>query len=115
MTAPQLRPRRAKADTYPDNCISEDDTPHGYWWMTSRVPKSRLAICVGFQLADAEARRTGRTYFVASTALPSPAVYVFACDHPDARNAAITIMVEQTPPASASADPAFAAPPGIDP
>jgi hypothetical protein len=24
-------------------------------------------------------------------------VYVFACDHPDARNAAITIMVEQTP------------------
>jgi len=42
-------------------------------------------------------RRTGKTYFVASTALPSPAVYVFACDHPDARNAAITIMVEQTP------------------
>jgi hypothetical protein len=34
---------------------------------------------------------------VASTPQPSLAVYVFACDHPDARNPAINIMVEQTP------------------
>jgi hypothetical protein len=52
---------------------------------------------VAFQLADAEARKTGKTYLVASTPLPSPAVYVFACNHPDARNPRINIMVEQTP------------------
>jgi hypothetical protein len=34
---------------------------------------------------------------VASTPQPSLAIYVFACDYPDARNPAINIMVEQTP------------------
>ena len=102
MTAPQLRPRRAQLDTYPDDCITEGDTPHGYWWRY-RHPHNQpdveieTAICVAFQLADAEARESGKTYLVASTPQPSLAVYVFACDHPDARNPAINIMVEQTP------------------
>jgi hypothetical protein len=101
MNAPQLRARCDKADTYPDNCITEGDTPHGYWWRY-RHPRGQpaveieTAICVAFQIADAEARKTGKTYLVASTQKP-PAVYVFACDHPHARKAAITIMVEQTP------------------
>jgi hypothetical protein len=101
MSAPQLRPRRDKADTYPDNCIAEGDTPLGYWWRY-RHPKDEpgteieTAICVAFKIADAEAPKTGKTYLVASTQKP-PALYVFACDHPDVRNAAITIMVEQTP------------------
>ena len=50
-----------------------------------------------FQIADAEARKSGKTYLVASSPHPSPAVYVSACDHPDARNPGINIVVEQTP------------------
>lgn len=34
---------------------------------------------------------------VARAATGSDAIYVFACDHPDARNAAINVMVEFTP------------------
>ena len=101
MNEPQLRPRVDKLDIYPDNCITEGDTPHGYWWRY-RHPKDQpgveieTAICVAFQLADAEARKTGKTYLVASTQKP-PAVYVFACDHPDARDTTINVMFEFTP------------------
>ena len=91
-----------KPDTYPDNCITERNTPQGYWWRYQHPrdqPKVEIetAICVAFQLADAKARQSGKTYLVASTPQPSPAVYVFACDHPDARNPGINIMFEQTP------------------
>jgi hypothetical protein len=104
MSAAQVRPRREKVDTYPDNCITEGDTPHGYWWR-NRHPKDQpgvamtmtTALCVAFEIADAEARKTGKTYLVASTPQPALALYVFACDHPDARNPAINIMVERTP------------------
>jgi hypothetical protein len=87
---------------YADNCIAERHTPHGYWWRYQHPrdqPSAEIesAICIAFQLADAEARKTGKTHLVASTPQPSPAVYVFACDHPDARNAAINIMFDQTP------------------
>ncbi len=54
-------------------------------------------IHVAKVVADAEARNSGKTYLVGSTPQPDPALYVFACDHPDARNAAITIMVDCPP------------------
>jgi hypothetical protein len=88
--------------TYPDNCITEHRTAQGYWWRYQHPrdqPNAEIdaAICVAFQLADAEARKSGKTYLVASTPQPCPTVYVFACDHPDAHNADINIMFEQTP------------------
>ena len=61
-----------KPDTYPDNCITERKTPQGYWWRYQHPrdqPKIEIetAICVAFQLADAKARQSGKTYLVAST------------------------------------------------
>jgi hypothetical protein len=41
--------------------------------------------------------RPARPNLVACAACGADAIYVFACDHPDAHNAAINIMVEQNP------------------
>ena len=87
---------------YPDDCITEHRTAQGYWWRY-RHPRNQpnaeieTAICVAFQLADAEARKSGKTYLVASSPQPAPAVYVFACDHPDRSRAAVSVMFEFTP------------------
>jgi hypothetical protein len=76
-----------------------------YVW--PRAPLLRCqALCVAFQIVNAEARKTGKTYLVVSTPRP-PAVYVFACDHPDARNPAINIMIEPTQPGERIRRPAI--------
>jgi len=49
-------------------------------------------------VADAEARKSGKTYVVGSVAFPESTLYVFAADHPDARNAAINIIADCPPP-----------------
>ena len=84
------------------DCITESRTAHGYWWRythSNNEPDETLdmAIRVAAEVAADEARKTGRTYVVASMPRPSPAVYVFACDHPDAANVGISIMYELTP------------------
>jgi hypothetical protein len=48
-------------------------------------------------VASKEARTSGKTYVVASALQPSPAVSVFACDHPYAGNAGINIMYQFLP------------------
>ena len=83
-------------------CITERETPFGYWWRYTHSqdePDDTLtaAIMVAGQVAAEEARKRGKTYLVASTPQPKAAVYVFACDHPDARDAAINVMFEFTP------------------
>ena len=82
--------------------ITERETPHGYWWRYSHSddePADTLtaAIMVAGDVAAMEARRRGKTYLVARAACGADAIYVFACDHPDARNAAINVMFEFTP------------------
>jgi hypothetical protein len=52
---------------------------------------------VAGDIAATEARRSGKTYVVARAARGVDAVYVFACDHPDASSAGIDIMFEFTP------------------
>ena len=56
-----------------------------------------MDIRVAGEVAANEARKSGKTYVVASTPKPSPAVFVFACDHPDVRNVGMSIMYELTP------------------
>jgi len=51
-------------------------------------------IHIAKAVADAEARNSGKTYVVGSVPFPESALYVFAADHPDARNAAINIMFD---------------------
>jgi hypothetical protein len=85
-----------------NRCITERETPHGYWWRyahSADEPDDTLtaAIMIAGEVAATEARRRGKTYVVARAATGSDAIYVFACDHPDARNAAINVMVEFTP------------------
>ena len=82
--------------------ITEIDTDFGYWWCYEAAPHHpheaiTAMIHIAKVVADAEARNSGKTYLVASTPQPMAAVYVFACDHPDARDAAITVMLEFTP------------------
>ena len=83
-------------------CITERETPHGYWWRYAHSegePDDTLkaAIRVAGEVAATEARKRGKTYCVASTPQPTAAVYVFASDHPDAGDPAINVMLEFTP------------------
>jgi hypothetical protein len=83
-------------------CISERDTPHGYWWRYTHAKDEpddtlKAATMIALSVARDQARKDGRTYLVASTPLPMAAVYIFASGHPDARDAAITVMCECTP------------------
>jgi hypothetical protein len=83
-------------------CISERETPHGYWWRyrhADNEPEDTLlaAIRIAGEVAATEARKRGKTYYVARAASGEDAVYVFACDHPDASEAAVNVMFEFTP------------------
>jgi hypothetical protein len=52
---------------------------------------------IACDIASGEARARNKTYIVASSSWPGRAVYVFACDHPDARSITINAMFEFTP------------------
>ena len=114
MSAPS-KPRKhalAAIDTMSsdDACITERETPHGYWWRYRHAagePQDTLtaAIMVAGEVAATEARRRGKTYLVASAPELRPEVYVFACDHPDAGKAGINIMFEFTPAGGRSRHP----------
>jgi hypothetical protein len=80
------------------DCITERETPHGYWWRYAHSddePQDTLtaAITIAGDVAATEARRRGKTYYVARAAYGADAIYVFACDHPDARNAGINVRI----------------------
>jgi hypothetical protein len=84
------------------HCITERQTAHGDWWRHRHSydePDDTLtaAIVIAAEVAADEARKSGKTNVVASTPEPSAAVYVFACDHPDASQADISIMYQPTP------------------
>ena len=86
----------------PSDCVTERETPHGYWWRyqhSAGEPEVTLttAIMVAGDVAATEARVRGKTYCVARAATRPDAIYVFACDHPDARDASINVMFEFTP------------------
>jgi hypothetical protein len=85
--------------------ITEADTEFGYWWRYQPAPDHpseaiTLLIHIAKVIADAEAHNTGKTYLVGRAAYALDAIYAFASDHPDARNAAINIMYD-CPPAGA--------------
>jgi len=84
------------------NCITERRSADGYYWRYTHSPGEpqdtlTAAIMMAVEVAAEEARNAGKTYVVASTPRPSPAVYIFASDHPDRSNAAINVMYELTP------------------
>jgi hypothetical protein len=88
--------------TGPLPCITEGQTEHGYWWRyapSQDEPGENLvtALRMAADVASKEARNSGKTYVVASALQPSPAVHVFACDHPDAGKADINIMFQFSP------------------
>ena len=83
-------------------CITARETPHGYWWRyqhSEDEPQVTLtaAIMVADEVAATEARKRGKTYYVARAAAEADAIYVFACDHPDGRAASVNVMFEFTP------------------
>jgi hypothetical protein len=61
------------------------------------------ALMIAGEVAAEEARKRGKTYLVASAPPPSPAIYGFACDHPDAGESPPTRCSHSRPPASPSA------------
>jgi hypothetical protein len=98
------RPRSDSPGIEPD-CITECHTAHGYWWRfthSNDEPQATLtaAIMIAGDVAATEARKSGKTYLVASAKLPSPAIYVFAGNHPDAANAGMKVMFEFSPSGS---------------
>jgi hypothetical protein len=87
----------------PADCITELQTPFGYWWRYSpsspNEPDTTLvaAIRVAATVAEHEARKSGKTFLVTTGAARWPDVYVFALDHPDARRLDLTVMYQLTP------------------
>jgi hypothetical protein len=84
-----------------NNCITERQTPYGYWWRylhSKGEPEDTLtaATALASSVAADHARKTGQRYLVAVSVEPR-AVYIFACDHPDARNPGIHAALEITP------------------
>ncbi len=82
--------------------ITESRTAFGYWWRYKHSRHELLetldwAINIASIIACAEACKSGKTFVVASTRQPSPAVFVFACDHPDASKLSSSIVFELTP------------------
>lgn len=55
------------------------------------------AIMIAANVARAEPAQYRKNLLVASTPQPMAAIYVFACDHPNAGDAAINMMFEFTP------------------
>ena len=83
-------------------CITERETPHGYWGRYTHSQDEpddtlKAATMIAVNVARNEARKRGKNYCVASTPLPTAAVYIFASDHPDAADPAINVMLELTP------------------
>lgn len=84
------------------DCITERQTEHGYWWRYQHSDDEArdtllAAIAVACEVAATEARKSGKTYVVARAACGVDAIYVFACDHPDASSADVNIVFEFTP------------------
>ena len=83
-------------------CITARETPHGFWWRYRHAddePEDTLlgAIMIAGEVAATEARKRGKTYYVACAASGADTIYVFACDHPGAREASVNVMFEFTP------------------
>lgn len=84
------------------NCITERHDAHGYYWRYTHSPGEpdetlTIAIRVAGEVAANEARKSGKTYVVASTPQPSPAVFVLAHNHPELGAVAMSVMFEFTP------------------
>ena len=85
----------------PANCITERQTPFGYWWRYTHSKGEPeytwfAASGIAATVAAEHARKHDKTYFV-SVGLEPRAVYIFACDHPDAQNPMIHTALEITP------------------
>jgi hypothetical protein len=84
-------------------CITERRDAQGYYLalpaVARRAPGETLdmAIRIATMVAGTEANRSGKTYVVASTPQPSPAVFVLARNHPELAAIAMSVMYELTP------------------
>jgi hypothetical protein len=104
-------PLRSRATTS-NHCITERETPFGYWWHYTHSqgePDDTLkaATIIAVNVARDKARKDGKTYLVASTPPPTATVYIFASDHPDAADPAINVMLELTPSGKSIRRPGF--------
>ena len=82
-------------------CITEYRDAHGYFWRyedSGDEPPETLIVAtrIAATVAEDEARKSGKSYVVASTAEPN-AVHALAYDHPELSNFAMTIIYEFTP------------------
>jgi hypothetical protein len=83
-------------------CITERRDAHGYYWRYTHSPGEPeetldMAITIATMVAGTETKRSGKTYVVASTPQPSPAVYVLPRAHPELATVAMSVMFEFTP------------------
>jgi hypothetical protein len=84
------------------DCITERETPHGYWWRyqhSDDEPRDTLLASIqgGRRRRRHRSPQARQNACVARATSGADAIYVFACDHPDASNAAINVMFEFTP------------------
>jgi hypothetical protein len=56
-----------------------------------------MAVRIATMVAGQEAQRSRKTYFVALTPQPSPAVFVLARNHPELAAFTMSVMYELTP------------------
>lgn len=78
---------------------------HTFPGRTGRALKAATIVAVN--VAREEARERGKTYYVTLTPQPTAAVYVFACDRPDAGDPSINVRLELTPSGERIRHPGF--------
>lgn len=83
-------------------CITERRDAYGYYWRYTLSPGEPeetldMAIRIATMVAGKEAKRSRKTYVVASTPQPSPAVFVLARNHPELAAITMSVRYELTP------------------
>jgi hypothetical protein len=83
-------------------CITEQRDAYGYYWRYTPSPGEPeetldVAIRIATMVAGKEANRSRKTYVVASTPQPSPAIFVLARNHPELAAITMSVMYELTP------------------
>jgi hypothetical protein len=89
-------------DVGPLAYTSDRRDEHGMWWRWAPPedePGEMLIVAgrIARPIAAEQARKSCKTYLMTMGLQPSAALYVFACDHPDAAIADIDILLEFLP------------------
>lgn len=89
-------------DLSADGCFFEDRNEHGYIWSYTHTPDEpgetlHAALAMAISVAGSLAVKEGKTYVIASTAVPLPTIFILPFGHPMIVERALQIMNHMLP------------------